>query len=50
MEKKKLYPRTKRLLTFLSYNNFIDDTTFQETLHTLDIIKIQMINMLNIYI
>ena len=42
MEKKeesKLYPRTKILLTFLSYNNFIDDTTFQETLHTLDIIK-----------
>ena len=42
MEKKeesKLYPRTKFLLTFLSYNNFIDDTTFQETLHTLDIIK-----------
>ena len=27
------------MLTFLSYNNFIDDTTFQETLHTLDIIK-----------
>ena len=42
MEKKeesKWYPRTKSLLTFLSYNNFIDDTTFQETLHTLDIIK-----------
>ena len=42
MEKKeesKLYSRTKSLLTFLSYNNFIDDTTFQETLHTLDIIK-----------
>ena len=42
MEKKKeskLYPRTKSLLTFLSYNNFIHDTTFQETLHTLDIIK-----------
>ena len=42
MEKKeesKLYPRTKSLLTFLSYNNFIDDTTFQETLHILDIIK-----------
>ena len=42
MEKKeesKLYPWTKKLITFLSYNNFIDDTTFQETLHTLDIIK-----------
>ena len=42
MEKKeesKLYPRSKSLPTFLSYNNFIDDTTFQETLHTLDIIK-----------
>ena len=38
-EESKLYPRTKSLLTFLSYNNFIDDTTFQETLHTLDIIK-----------
>ena len=38
-EESKLYPRTKILLTFLSYNNFIDDTIFQETLHTLDIIK-----------
>ena len=42
MEKKeesKLYSRTESLLSFLSYNNFIDDTTFQEILHTLDIIK-----------
>ena len=38
-EESKLYSRTIKLLTFLSYNNFIDDTTFQETLHTLDIIK-----------
>ena len=35
----KLYPRTKNLLSFLSYNNLIDDTTFQEILNTLDTIK-----------
>jgi hypothetical protein len=35
----KLYPRTKKLLSFLSYNKLIDDTTFQEIINTLDTIK-----------
>ena len=51
MEKKeesKLYTRTKKLLTFLSHNNLIDDSTSQEILNTLDTIKKQMIKMMNI--
>ena len=35
----KLYPRTKNLLSFLSHNNLIDDSTSQEILNTLDTIK-----------
>ena len=35
----KLYPRTKSLLSFLSHNNLIDDSTSQEILNTLDTIK-----------
>ena len=51
MEKKKKanYIREQKVFrAFLSYNNFIDDTIFQETLHTLDIIKNSMIKMVNI--
>ena len=35
----KLYPRTKNLLSFLSHNKLIDDSTSQEILSTLDTIK-----------
>ena len=35
----KLYPRTKNLLSFLSHNNLIGDSTSQEILSTLDTIK-----------
>ena len=35
----KLYLRTKNLLSFLSHNNLIDDSTSQEILNTLDTIK-----------
>ena len=35
----KLYTRTKNLLSFLSHNNLIDDSTSQEILNTLDTIK-----------
>jgi len=33
------YPKTKNLLSFLSHNNLIDDSTSQEILNTLDTIK-----------
>ena len=35
----KLFLRSKNLLTYLSYNKIIDDSTFEDTLKTLDIIK-----------
>jgi hypothetical protein len=35
----KLFLRSKNLLTYLSYNKIIDDSTFEDTLETLDIIK-----------
>ena len=35
----KLCLRSKNLLTYLSYNKIIDDSTFEDTLKTLDIIK-----------
>ena len=35
----KLFLRSKTLLTYLSYNKIIDDSTFEDTLKTLDIIK-----------
>ena len=37
----KLFLRSKNLLTYLSYNKIIDDSTFEDTLKTLDIIKLQ---------
>ena len=35
----KLFLRSKNLLTYLSYNKIIDDSTFEDTLKTLDVIK-----------
>ena len=35
----KLFLRSKNLLTYLSSNKIIDDSTFEDTLKTLDIIK-----------
>jgi hypothetical protein len=35
----KLFLRSKNLLTYLSYNKIIDDSTFEDMLKTLDIIK-----------
>ncbi len=35
----KLFLRSKNLLTYLSSNKIVDDSTFEGTLNTLDIIK-----------
>ncbi len=35
----KLFLRSRNLLTYLSYNKIIDDSTFEDTLKTLDVIK-----------
>ncbi len=35
----KLFLRSKNLLTYLSSNKIINDSTFEDTLKTLDIIK-----------
>ncbi len=40
----KLFLRSKKLLTYFSFNKIVDDSTFEDTFKTLDIIKTTVTN------